>query len=124
MMPRITFQDVLTHPAYKEHIQTISAEDVERMRCIVSVYDTCRRVRQRISRFGLSDIIKNNGHYKEYCWSDPSCNSGPDICVCGYLSDECNDILQLLEKLNNEDSTKKDLVADKKHGLSATLQRW
>ena len=37
--------------------------------------------------------------YKECVWSDPNCETGPDTCVCSYISTDCSDIVRLFNRL-------------------------
>ena len=95
-------KDIVSHPGYDEYIVNMTANDVERMRRILTVYDYWQRVTNRVTRFRLDEIVPTGtgfDHYKECVWSDPNCETGPDTCVCSYISTDCYDIVRLLNRL-------------------------
>ena len=43
---------------------------------------------------------RKNNHYIQCCWSNDSCNTGPDTCICCYIGIELFEIGQLVDKLD------------------------
>lgn len=119
-MPALTLKDVVLHPAFEHYILNTSAEEVDRMRYIVSVHDNWRRVTDYVTRQRLTVKVRGSDgfeHYKECVWSDPNCKSGPDTCDCSYVSGECYDIVRLMNKLvENEDSASEAKTENKGRG--------
>lgn len=123
-MPAVTVKDVVLHPSYKKYFLDITTEEIERMRNIVEVYDNWQRLTECITRHGLTQRLCINDHYKECIWSDPNCKSGPDTCVCDYLSGVCYDIIRLLNKLKDEDCATTAEIDNKRRGLFETIRKW
>lgn len=120
-MKTITLKEIVSHPAYEQYIVNV---DVERIRLIVTLHDLMQSVTDKVTRFGLSKRVPADGgfeHYKECIWSNVHCQSGPDTCICCYVSVECDNILQLLDKLYNEDCRSSGKDKCKQCGFYETL---
>ena len=123
-------KDVVSHPGYDVYVVNTSENEIERMRRILTVHEYWQRVTNRVTRFRLSEIVPSGtgfDHYKECVWSDPNCETGPDTCVCSYISVDCTNIVRLLNRLwteQNENIATSAQTKSKGRGLFEIVWRW
>ena len=101
-----TLNNVLSHPAHKRFIMTKTKAEIERMRDILLVLQSCDKVLELYKSHGLTALVGSDErfrHFKECCWADPDCTEGPDNCVCCYVSFECQRTIEMLDKFPEEE---------------------
>ena len=107
-------------------------EYTDHLRNIICVYDKWQRVRNYMTRFKLTTRVPTAddcfAHYKECVWLDPNCKAGPDTCVCSYISGECYNLIQLLDRVLKEEEAEYESritegsIENKQHELYERLR--